>query len=404
MVPPSSEVRLYVVYVGAVALDEAGRLMGFKPLPDKPDAAAQAMLGWERGELIEPVKELIAELIDQGVKMFLLENAALAPAARKEFAGEDVVFEETRSIPVNVDKVLVEAGFLSSIEEYREVSRRVSDAILVAKLRAAAGRRDLMIVHAVNALEDLDKGLNMLYSRCRDWYGVHFPEAQDLISDMKDYFTLISGLSLRERMNQASLSDALGEKDYLSRLLEAARASVGASLSGEDADQIARLASEGLRLASLRANMEDYIKRLMERECSNLCSVAGPLLGAKLVSLAGGLKRLARMPSSTVQVLGAEKALFRFFKTGKGAPKHGVIFQHPHVHGAPRWQRGKIARILASKISIAARVDFYSEEDRSDELKRSLEKRVEEIKQKYAEPTPRARVERGKGRRSRAQK
>jgi len=403
MAPPSSEARLHLVYVGAVALDKAGRLMGFKPLPDKTDAAAQAMLSWERGQLIKPVKELIAELIEQGVKTFLLENAELTPAARKEFASENVVFEETRSVPVRLEKILVEAGFLSSTEEYREVSKRVSDAILVVKLRAAAGRRDLMIVHAVNALEDLDKGLNTLYARCREWYGVHFPEAHDIISDMRDYFTLISGLSLRERMTEASLSDALGDRDYLSRLFEAARASVGASLSGEDADQIASLASGGLRLASLRANMEDYIKKLMERECGNLCSVAGPLLGAKLVSLAGGLERLARMPSSTVQVLGAEKALFRFFRTGKGAPKHGVIFQHPQVHGAPRWQRGKIARILASKISIAARVDFYSEKDRSEELKRSLEKRVEEIKQKYAEP-PRPRAKTGKGRRSRAQK
>jgi len=404
MVSPSSEARLLVVFVGAVALDGKDRLMGFKPLPGEPAAAAQVMLGWERGELVVPVRQLIVELKEQGVKRFLLENADAASAARKEFLGRDLVFEETKPVPLNIDKILVKAGCLTSVEEYREASKRVSDAMLVAKLRTAAGRRDLMIVHAVNAIEDLDKELNLIYARCREWYSVHFPEAQDLVPDMKDYFTLISRLCLRERMTEASLSESLGEKDYLHKLLEAARVSVGAALSDEDAVQVAGLASEGLRMASLRGTMEDYIKRLVERECGNLGSVAGPMLGAKLVSLAGGLERLARMPSSTVQVLGAEKALFRFFKTGKGAPKHGVIFQHPSVHAAPRWQRGKIARVLASKISIAARVDFYSEEDRSEELRRSLDKRVEEIKEKYAEPTPRARMERGRGRRSRARK
>jgi len=402
MVSPSSEARLLVVFVGAVALDGKDRLMGFKPLPGEPTAAAQVMLSWERGELVDPVKQLIVELKEQGVKRFLLENADAASVARKEFPGRDLAFDEAKPVPVNIDKILVKAGRLTSVEEYREASKRVSDAMLVVKLRTAAARRDLMIVHAVNAIEDLDKELNMIYARCREWYSVHFPEAQDLVPDMKDYFALISRLCLRERMTEASLSESLGEKDYLHKLLEAARVSVGAALSDEDAVQIAGLASEGLQMASLRGTMEDYIKRMVERECGNLGSVAGPMLGAKLVSLAGGLERLARMPSSTVQVLGAEKALFRFFKTGKGAPKHGAIFQHPSIHAAPRWQRGKIARVLASKISIAARVDFYSEEDRSEELRKSLDRRVEEIKEKYAEPTPRARMERG--RRSRARK
>lgn len=404
MVSPSSDARLLVTFVGAVALDSKGRLIGFKPLPDEPDVAAQVVLNWERGDLVDVVRQLVTDLREQGVRRFLFENANAASAARSGFKGEDVVFEEAGPVQVRLDKILVKAGYVSNLEEYRELSRQVSDAILVAKLKAAAGRRDLMIVHAVNALEDLDKEMNMMYARCREWYGVHFPEAQDLVPDMKDYFTLVSRLCLRGRMTEATLSETLGKKDYLGKLLEASTSSVGAILLEEDAKQIASLASEGLRLWSLRVSLEDYIKGSMERECCNLCSVAGPLLGAKLVSLAGGVERLARMPSSTVQVLGAEKALFRFFKTGKGAPKHGVIFQHPFVHGAPRWQRGKIARALASKISIAARVDFYSKEDRGDELKRSLEKRVEEIREKYAEPRPRAIMKRRRGKRSRARK
>lgn len=115
--------------------------------------------------------------------------------------------------------------------------------------------------------------------------------------------------------------------------------------------------------------------------------------------MAGGLERLARLPASTIQVLGAEKALFRFLKTGRGSPKHGVIFQHPLIHTAPKWQRGKIARALATKISIAARIDYFSKEDRGAQLREALEKRVEEIRRKYASPPVKKTVERRRRRR-----
>ncbi|MEM0205022.1 MAG: hypothetical protein QXM57_04500, partial [Nitrososphaerota archaeon] len=113
---------------------------------------------------------------------------------------------------------------------------------------------------------------------------------------------------------------------------------------------------------------------------------------------AGGLEKLAKMPASTIQVLGAEKALFRFLKTGRGAPKHGLIFQHPYVHTSPKWQRGKIARVLAAKISIAARIDYFSREDRSAEIRKALEDRIKEIKTKYAEsPRREKKVKKTKG-------
>ena len=151
-------------------------------------------------------------------------------------------------------------------------------------------------------------------------------------------------------------------------------------------EQVRQVAREGLRLVEMKKQQEKYIKELMNTEAPNLAAIAGPTLGAKLISIAGGLEKLAKLPASTIQVLGAEKALFRFFRTGRGAPKHGVIFQHPYVHGSPKWQRGKIARLLAAKIAIAARIDYFSREDRSAELRKALEERLAEIKRKYAQP------------------
>lgn len=120
----------------------------------------------------------------------------------------------------------------------------------------------------------------------------------------------------------------------------------------------------------------------------NIGALAGPMIGARLISLAGSLKELARKPSSTIQVFGAEKALFRSLKTGADPPKHGIIYRVPEVTNAPFWQRGKIARSLAGKLSIAARIDAYSDRDAGSNLREQFISRVEEIRKQNPEPPP----------------
>jgi len=233
----------------------------------------------------------------------------------------------------------------------------------------------------------------------REWFGIHFPELDDLLQDPTDYLKVVSQATLRENMNEETLSQILGGHKRLRQIVESAQTSLGAALSPEDARILRTVASLGLETAGVKSRLEGYIRSLMAAEAPNLSAVAGPVLGSRLIALGGGLERLAKMPASTIQVLGAEKALFRFFKTGRGAPKHGIIFQHPYVHASSRWQRGKIARALAAKISIAARIDYFSKEDRSSELERSLEQRIEEIRRKYAEPPERPSRQRRRGRR-----
>jgi rRNA biogenesis protein Nop56/Nop58 len=126
----------------------------------------------------------------------------------------------------------------------------------------------------------------------------------------------------------------------------------------------------------------------MKEVAPNITALVGPTLGARLLSLAGSLEDLAKMPASTIQVLGAEKALFRALRKKGRPPKHGVIFQYPDIHTSPRWQRGKIARALAAKLAIAARVDQFSGRFIGDKLNEELKKRIEEIKTKYAQPPP----------------
>lgn len=126
--------------------------------------------------------------------------------------------------------------------------------------------------------------------------------------------------------------------------------------------------------------MEKQIESDMLRIAPNTSKIAGPLIGARLISLAGGIEKVASIPASTIQILGAEKALFRFKKEGGKPPKHGVIFQHPLINKALRKDRGKIARVLATKIAIAAKADVFTKKDISDLLKKDLDKRIKEIR------------------------
>ena len=160
---------------------------------------------------------------------------------------------------------------------------------------------------------------------------------------------------------------------------------MGGTTSEGDLARVKTLAHLAVQLGSIRDSLNGYVESQMKKVSPNVAEVAGATIGARLMAKAGGLDRLAVLPASTIQILGAEKALFRSLRTGARPPKHGILFQHQAVHTAPKWQRGKIARTLANKIAIAARVDYYrGSEDPT--IKEGLDKRLESIKERYKEP------------------
>jgi nucleolar protein 56 len=128
--------------------------------------------------------------------------------------------------------------------------------------------------------------------------------------------------------------------------------------------------------------LQDQIEIDMKTIAPNTSKIIGPLIGARLIALAGGMQRMAMLPASTVQILGAEKALFRFKKEGGRPPKHGVIFQHPLINRAQKTERGRIARLLANKISTAMKADVFTKRDIADELQQDIDIRLQEIRKK----------------------
>jgi nucleolar protein 56 len=151
---------------------------------------------------------------------------------------------------------------------------------------------------------------------------------------------------------------------------------------------VKRLADQVIAQSDLRRVLSDHIEVAMETVAPNVKELLTASVGARIIAKAGSLARLATLPASTIQVLGAEKALFRALKTGARPPKHGLLFQHPLIHSAPKWQRGKIARAIASKVAIAARIDYYRHEGKDIAISDKLNTRIAEIREKYKEPVP----------------
>ncbi|HDP96839.1 MAG TPA: ribosomal biogenesis protein [Euryarchaeota archaeon] len=243
------------------------------------------------------------------------------------------------------------------------------------------------ISEQIRAYDDLIGTCNLMSERLREWYGLHFPELEKRVDDRK-YVELIAANPSREIISQE-----VGMEEE----------SAGAEMTEEDLQTIRALAISASEMFRARSAIESSIQSKMKKEAINLSAVAGPIIGARLISLSGGMARLARMPTSTIQLLGAEKAMFRHLKDGSRPPKHGIIFQHPNVHKAPYWQRGKIARTLAGRISLAAKADFYSDRDLSSELVAYMDRRIEEIRKRYPNP-PKREARSGKKRRSKGGK
>jgi nucleolar protein 56 len=269
-----------------------------------------------------------------------------------------------------------------------EALRQKSIAEAEEAIREASSRPDLHLVQAIQALDDTDKYLNITATRASEWYGLHFPELTQMVQDNVALCRIISEIGARESFTV----ERLGGRGFTDKKVEAVMAardrSKGGTISEGDLGRVKALAALAIQLSSMRDGLNGYVESQMKKVAPNVAEVAGATIGARLMAKAGGLDRLAVLPASTIQILGAEKALFRSLRTGARPPKHGILFQHQAVHTAPKWQRGKIARTLANKIAIAARVDYYrGSEDAS--IKAALDKRLESIKERYKEPPTR---------------
>jgi nucleolar protein 56 len=235
----------------------------------------------------------------------------------------------------------VDTGFVESTDAYYD---RLHEVTLRATREAVREREradDAQLVHAVRAMDDAERTANELAERVVEWAGTLFEDVGTGVDAAR------------------TLADREPSTPVETRVVSMAR-------------RVADLADE-------RAALRTFIETRAPDVAPNLSEMAGPVLGARLLALAGGLESLAKMPSGTVQVLGAEDALFAHLAGRGPSPKHGVIYTHEFVRGTRPADRGSAARALAGKLTLAARVDHYSGEYRPS-LHEQLRERMEAIR------------------------
>jgi len=351
--------RAYIIttFIGSFALDEKNRILAFRPFPKDPAKAAEKLKMSEL-EIIDEERQLTTEIWKKGYKDFIY--AVRKPEIHQAEPGNAA---ET-FVKENLRKLAVDYKFVKDQSELNQFLTKLNIELTKVKIRKAVGR-DSLIMQAIGATEELDKSLNIFIERLREWYGLHFPEMDRIITNHEEFAKIVENFGDRKNI----------EHEDLKKIKEG---SMGIELKDEDVKAIQAMAKQIIELYALRGKIAKYIDKTLKEVAPNMRELAGPMLSAKLIAKAGGLEKLAKSASSTIQLLGSEKALFRFLH-GKGkSPKFGIIYSHPLIQNAPVEQKGKVARILAAKLSLAAKIDFYSHEDRSEKMKKELQEKVKE--------------------------
>ncbi|KAK8006290.1 putative nucleolar protein NOP58 [Apiospora marii] len=236
----------------------------------------------------------------------------------------------------------------------------LSHSISRHKLKFSPDKVDVMIVNAISLMDNLDKELNNFFMRVKEWYGWHFPELDRIINDNVAYARIIMAMGMRTNAANTDLTEILPE-DLVERVKAAAEISMGTEIGEFDLDNIRLLAEQALSFSDQRQQLSLYLAARMKAIAPNLTELVGELVGARLIAHAGSLTKLAKSPSSTIQILGAEKALFRALKTKHDTPKYGLIYHASLVGQATGKNKGKMARMLAAKAALGLRQDAFSD-------------------------------------------
>lgn len=337
-------------------------------------------------------KRLMNSKLGKDLKKFLKKNIVKAKVKEK-LAVSDKILGGIINKKLNINVAYTEAtqeiirGIKSNIyellvgtcgEELKTMQLSLSHSLNRFKLKFSKDKVDIMIVQSVGLLEDLDKEINVCVMKLKEWYGWHFPELEKIVGDNKAYCACVKKIGMRTNTKNVNLLEIVTE-EMEKEIKQLAEISIGTEVTDVDIMCINDLAERMIKLIEYRDSLHSYIRGRMAALAPNLSHLVGESVGAKLIARAGTLMNLAKCPSSTVQVLGSERALFRALKTKSSTPKYGLIYHATLVGQAVPKLKGKISRSLAAKLSLCARVDAFGSGNKPTiaiVCKENLEKRV----------------------------
>ena len=353
----------YITYCvkGFFAFNTENKLICKKLFPD--EEIINRLIEIDNKEIVKEELEIIEEVSEDYDKIFIESNKRLS-----DYGNDKIQIKK----PNKAGEYLRENYDKFGLNDEKIIN--IYQNLAIYKIKKESASEDKHLIQAINSIDEIDETISKLIERIREWYALYFPE-MDVIKNNETYVKLISQNKTKDEIIKAK-PDAF---PYNIIDLEE-------DINPLDLEIMNNYAKSIYKLQQSRHDLEEYIDNKMKNIAPNLRLLVGSTLGAKLISHAGGIKRLAMYPSSTVQIMGAEKALFRHLKSGDRPPKYGLIYQHPQVRGAKWWNRGKIARMLAGKISLAVRRDVFTktfDENVFEEFKQQ----VEEIEKNNPFPT-----------------
>jgi len=302
-----------------------------------------------------------------GVMEEKLGGAIQSKVSKVKITAGKQIFEMIRWVRHHFSKYLKEFDQEEvNTEGITSSQRGLGHAYSRAKVKFNVNKNDTMIIQAIALIDQLDKDINTFAMRVREWYSWHFPELVRIVPDIINYARVAKTIKGRPQFleNVDELRSSLEEltnEETTDKIVAAMRSSMGTDVSPVDMINISRFCDKVVSLADYRTSLQLYLKNRIHKIAPNTATLMGDLIGARLISHAGSLTSLAKLPASTLQILGAEKALFRALKTRGNTPKYGLIFNSPFIQKARKKDRGRIARVLANKASMACRIDAFSD-------------------------------------------
>src|SRR5690349_3960996 len=362
--------------LGLAAFDENNHLITSRKF-DNPIQSYRLLKSGENSielkDLIERIRSFDYISVNDLNIAYLLQEAGLNAHVMTQEQQNEI--QNTK--PVYIMRSNLANNEINAMQALRDFAIELSSV----RVKEASEKLDLHIIQSINALDELDKIINVIGARMREWYGLHFPELDNLIQSLVAYAEIVTKAGLRENLTMQIIENAGMHDRKAEIIMDAAKRSKGGDITTENLVMVKKIAQQIVSQSELRRILADHIEIAMELVAPNIKNLLTASVGARIIAKAGSLSRLAILPASTIQVLGAEKALFRALKTGTRPPKHGLIFQHPLIHSAPKWQRGKIARAIASKVAIAARIDYYRHAGKDTQITEKLNTRLNEIRE-----------------------
>lgn len=346
-------------------------LVEFKAFGDTADAVKAATSILE-GKVSKSLSSFLKKQFGKkgNSESLAVADKNLAISIKEKYEKWDIVCnpktqELFRGIRCYMDEYLGSSVNVKS-SDIRSMQLGLSHSLSRYKLKFSADKVDTMVIQAIGLLDELDKEINTYAMRVKEWYGWHFPEMQAMISDNAMYSKIVMKCGFRSNIPKTDLSSIIEDETMERSLKEATIVSMGTEISEMDVIHIQSLAEQVLSMTEYRIQLFDYLKNRMSAIAPNLTVLVGEIVGARLIAHAGSLMNLAKFPASTIQILGAEKALFRALKTKHDTPKYGLIFHASLVGSAQPKHKGKISRILAAKTALAVRVDALTDDTLPD--------------------------------------